>query len=255
MFIDTHSHLYLEQFDADIEEVILRAKECNIEKIYLPNIDSTTIDKMLSLEKRESSLFKSMIGLHPGSVNKNFHEELDLIFSYFEPHKFAAIGEIGIDLYWDTTYHKEQIEALEFQLDFAKLHNLPVVLHTRNSIDETIGIIEKKQEGDLKGIFHCFSGNLEQARKIIDLGFYLGVGGVLTYKKNELIPVIESVSLEHMVLETDSPYLPPVPYRGKRNESSYITLVAEKIAELKNIDIEEVGLVTSTNSYNIFGKL
>jgi TatD DNase family protein len=254
MFIDTHSHLYLEQFDTDISDVILRAKECNIEKIYLPNIDSTTIDDMLNLEKMEPNLFRSMIGLHPSSVNKNFQKELDLIFSTFEEHKFSAVGEIGIDLYWDTTYYKEQIEALEFQVDFAKLHNLPVILHTRNSIDETISIIEKKQKGDLKGIFHCFSGNLKQAHKIIDLGFYLGVGGVISYKKNELIPVIESVSLDNIVLETDSPYLPPVPYRGKRNESSYIILVAEKIAELKKIDMEEVGLVTSTNSNNIFRK-
>lgn len=254
MFIDTHSHLYLKQFDEDISEVILRAKESNIEKIYLPNIDSTTIDDMLNLEKMEPNLFRSMIGLHPGSVDKNFQKELDLIFNTFEEHKFSAVGEIGMDLYWDTTYHKEQIEALEFQLDFAQLHKLPVVLHTRNSIDETISIIEKSQKGDLCGIFHCFSGNLEQAKKIIDLGFYLGVGGVITYKKNELIPVIESVSLEHIVLETDSPYLPPVPYRGKRNESSYLTLIAEKIAEIKKVDIEEVGLVTSINSNNIFGK-
>ena len=252
MLIDTHAHLYLEQFDNDIDEVIQNAKANNITKIFLPNIDSTTISRMLELEKKDPGFFKSMIGLHPGSVDKNYRSELDIVRHELETGKYYGIGEVGIDLYWDKTFKQEQIIAFDTQVKWAKEFDLPVIIHARDSMDLTIEIIEKNQDGHLKGIFHCFTGNIDQAFKIMKTGFYMGIGGILTYKNSGLKNIIKEVPLEYLVLETDSPYLPPVPYRGKRNESAYIKNIAEQLAEIKNFSLEEVEEITSKNADVVF---
>ena len=252
MWIDTHAHLYLEHFDNEQENIIKRAKNAGIGRVYLPNIDSSSIERMLRMEALDPDLFRSMIGLHPGSVKKNYRDELELVFSEIENHKYAAVGEIGTDLYWDKTYIQEQVAAFEIQIDLAKEHGLPIVIHARDSMDMTIDIVEKKQDGNLKGIFHCFSGNLEQAKKVVDLGFKMGIGGVLTYKKSGLSEILGELPLDHFVLETDAPYLAPVPFRGKRNESSYIIYIAQKMAEIKNVAIEELMHITNKNVDSVF---
>jgi len=252
MLTDTHAHLYLEHFENDIETVIQNAKNNSIGKVYLPNIDNSTIEKMLYLESIDQDFFRSMIGLHPGSVNENFRAELDTMQSMIDNHRFCGIGETGTDLYWDRTFINEQIEAFETQIDWARKYQLPVIIHARDSMDLTIDIVKNKQDGSLKGIFHCFSGNIEQAKKIIDLGFYLGIGGVLTYKNNELAVIVEELPLDYFVLETDAPYLTPVPFRGKRNESSYLKYVAQKMSEIKKLQVDELENITSKNAENIF---
>lgn len=252
MLTDTHAHLYLEHFENDIETVIQNAKNNSIGKVYLPNIDNSTIEKMLYLESIDQDFFHSMIGLHPGSVNENFRAELDTMLSMIDNHRFCGIGETGTDLYWDRTFINEQIEAFETQIDWARKYQLPIIIHARDSMDLTIDIVKNKQDGSLKGIFHCFSGNIEQAKKIIDLGFYLGIGGVLTYKNNELAVIVEELPLDYFVLETDAPYLTPVPFRGKRNESSYLKYVAQKMSEIKKLPFNEIENITSKNAENIF---
>lgn len=252
MLTDTHAHLYLEHFENDIETVIQNAKNNSIGKVYLPNIDNSTIEKMLYLESIDQDFFRSMIGLHPGSVNENFRAELDTMQSMIDNHRFCGIGETGTDLYWDRTFINEQIEAFETQIDWARKYQLPVIIHARDSMDLTIDIVKNKQDGSLKGIFHCFSGNIEQAKKIIDLGFYLGIGGVLTYKNNELAVIVKELPLDYFVLETDAPYLTPVPFRGKRNESSYLKYVAQKMSEIKKLQVDELENITSKNAENIF---
>ncbi|MBK7094794.1 MAG: TatD family hydrolase [Saprospiraceae bacterium] len=252
MLTDTHAHLYLEHFENDIETVIQNAKNNSIGKVYLPNIDNSTIEKMLYLESIDQDFFRSMIGLHPGSVNENFRAELDTMQSMIDNHRFCGIGETGTDLYWDRTFINEQIEAFETQIDWAQKYQLPVIIHARDSMDLTIDIVKNKQDGSLKGIFHCFSGNIEQAKKIIDLGFYLGIGGVLTYKNNELAVIVKELPLDYFVLETDAPYLTPVPFRGKRNESSYLKYVAQKMSEIKKLQVDELENITSKNAENIF---
>ncbi len=253
MLIDTHSHLYLDQFNDDIDDVIRNAKANNVKMIFLPNIDSSTIDNMLALEKKDPAFFKSMIGLHPGSVDKNYKSELDIVKQELTKGNYTGIGEVGIDLYWDKTFKNEQIIAFETQVNWAKEFDLPVIIHARDAMDLTIDIIEKNQNGKLKGIFHCFTGDVNQAFKIMKTGFYMGIGGILTYKNSDLKDVIKEVPLEYLVLETDSPYLPPVPYRGKRNESAYIKHVAMKLAEIKNIPLEEVEEITGKNAAAVFG--
>jgi TatD DNase family protein len=252
MFTDTHAHLYLEHFDDDIDIILQNAKDSDIGKIYLPNIDSSTIEPMIQLESKYPLMLRSMIGLHPGSVNGDFQKELMIIEAAIQKHRFAGIGETGTDLYWDKSFLKEQIEAFETQLDWAIKYDIPIIIHARESLDLTIEIVRKKQKGNLKGIFHCFSGSLKQAKEVIDLGFLMGVGGVITYKKNELIEIVAELDSVHFVLETDSPYLPPVPYRGKRNESSYLVYVAQKFAEVKKISVELVKEITSNNAGRIF---
>lgn len=252
MLTDTHAHLYLEHFENDIETVIQNAKNNSIGKVYLPNIDNSTIEKMLYLESIDQDFFRSMIGLHPGSVNENFRAELDTMQSMIDNHRFCGIGETGTDLYWDRTFINEQIEAFETQIDWARKYQLPIIIHARDSMDLTIDIVKNKQDGSLKGIFHCFSGNIEQAKKIIDLGFYLGIGGVLTYKNNELAVIVEELPLDYFVLETDAPYLTPVPFRGKRNESSYLKYIAQKMSEIKKLPFNEIENITSKNAENIF---
>ena len=251
MFTDSHTHLYDEQLvidDAQIE----RAINAGVTKMYMPNCDSSTIKGMLELADKWPVNCMSMMGLHPCYVKKNYKEELALVTAWLEKRKFYAVGEIGLDYYWDLTFKNEQIAAFEYQTDLALQYNLPIVIHSRESTPDCIDIVRKKQNGQLKGIFHCFSGTIEEANQIIALGFYLGIGGVVTYKKSTLPDIIKEISLEHLVLETDAPYLAPVPYRGKRNESAYIPVIAEKIAEIKNITVSEVAATTTANTEKVF---
>jgi TatD DNase family protein len=253
MFIDTHTHLYSEEFDSDRYERINDAISKSVTKFYLPNIDSTSIEGMLKLEIHFPDQCFPMMGLHPCSVKENYREELDIIKKWLDLRRFSAIGEIGIDLYWDKTFFKEQELAFREQLFWALENNYTVVIHCRNAFDEIFSIL-KSFEKLPKGIFHCFSGDIVQAQKILSLGnFKLGIGGVVTFKNSGLDKVIGQLHLTDLVLETDAPYLAPVPFRGKRNESAYIPIIAEKIAQIKNITIEEVASITSKNAEEIFG--
>ncbi len=251
MLIDTHCHLYLEEFKQDMDEVMKRAMAAGIERFYLPAIDSSTTTAMLSLESAFPGTCYAMMGLHPCSVKENYKEELEEVNNWLSKRKFAAIGEIGLDLYWDSTFIKEQFEAFNVQIELAINNKLPIVIHTRNAMAETIEVVNNFK-GKIKGIFHCFGGTMEEAAQIIDLGFYLGIGGVVTYKKSGLDEVLKNIDLKHIVLETDAPYLTPVPFRGKRNESSYLKYIQERIAEIKNVSAEEVASITSTNASVIF---
>ena len=250
--IDTHTHLYLKEFENDFKEVVERARKAGIEKFFLPCINSETIDDMLRLEKNYSSIFFSMMGLHPCSVKENFLQELKVVEKYLSKRTFAAVGEIGLDFYWDTTFKNEQLEAFNIQMELALQFKLPIVIHTRNAINETIEAVTPFAAKGLKGIFHCFGENYETGKKIVELGFYIGIGGVLTYKKANLADAIKDIPLEYMVLETDAPYLSPVPYRGKRNESSYLIYIAESLAKAKNMSVEEIAEITSANAEKIF---
>jgi TatD DNase family protein len=250
--VDTHSHLYSEEFANDIAEVMQRAVSGGVTKIYLPAIDSKSADSMFSLEKAYPEHCFAMMGLHPCYVKDNYLEELDFVKRWLETRTFAAVGEIGLDYYWDRNFDNEQKEAFAFQIDLALGHKLPIVIHSRNSMEDTIAMVSSKQNGSLRGIFHCFSGSYEQARQIIDLGFLLGIGGVLTYKKSGLAEVVEKLPMEALVLETDAPYLTPVPFRGKRNETSYIKYVASRLAEIKRLPEDEVVKVTTANAEKLF---
>lgn len=221
--------------------------------MFLPNIDASSIAPMLALKKEFPDNIFCMMGLHPCSVDKKFQDELKVAKHWLTKGIFCGIGETGIDLYWDKTHFEQQVDSFTTQLSWAKEMNLPIIIHTRNSFDETFSIVSKNNSQDLRGIFHCFSGDEAQARKIISLGgFYLGIGGVLTFKNSGLAEAIKNIPLEHIVLETDAPYLPPVPFRGKRNESSYIKLIAEKLADIKQVSFEEVSRITTANAEKIF---
>lgn len=252
IFTDTHTHLYLEEFKNDINETIVRAVNAGIKYFIIPNIDNSTIEPMLQLCRKYQKNCFPAIGLHPGSVKKNYLQELALLESYTNNEKFVAIGEIGIDLYWDKTFIKEQIDAFKIQLSLAKKNNLPVIIHSRNSMDEIINIINDVQYQGIRGVFHCYSGNLQQALSLIDKGFMIGIGGVVTYKNSGLAKIVQEISLKNILLETDSPYLPPVPYRGQRNESAYIFEIATFIAQIKGCSIEEVAEITTQNAKEIF---
>lgn len=254
MLVDTHTHIYLDQFDDDRAEMMQRAKDNGVEKFYLPNIDSSSIDAMLNLEKLHPGTCVAMMGLHPCSVKENYKEELAIVKSWLDKRVFCAIGEIGIDLHWDTSTFEIQKEAFRTQIKWAKELDVPVVIHSRKSTKEVIDVLREEKDDRLRGIFHCFGGSVEEAKSIIDLGFYLGIGGVVTFKKAGLDKTMEDVPLENVVLETDSPYLSPSPYRGKRNESGYVKLVAEKLATIKNRTLEEVAEITSKNALDIFEK-
>jgi TatD DNase family protein len=254
IFCDTHAHLYLEEFDTDRETVVERAWKNGVEHILLPNIDSASINALLHLASCNPASCHPMIGLHPTSVKANWREELEIVAEYLDAPEycFRAVGEIGIDLYWDKTFAREQQEAFSLQLDLAIRHKLPVAVHTRNSFDIAADIIASKNDPDLKGVFHCFGGSLSQAERAISLGFMLGIGGVITYKNSGLQKVVAAIGTEHLLLETDAPFLPPVPHRGERNESSYIPLIAAKIAEVKGVDIETVAKVTTESARMLF---
>ena len=251
MLIDTHCHLYLEEFRQDSDEVIKRAIAAGVDRFYLPAVDSITTVDMLKLETQYPGVCIPMMGLHPCSVKDNYVAEMELVNSWLTNRKFAAIGEIGLDFYWDKTFIKEQYYVFNRQIELAIQYDLPIVIHTRDAMAETIDVI-KNYKGKARGIFHCFGGSLEEANHIIDLGFYMGIGGVVTYKKSGLAEVIKQIGLQNIVLETDSPYLTPVPFRGKRNESSYLKYIVEKIAEIKSLTVEEVATATSANALKVF---
>ena len=252
--IDTHTHLYSEQFDEDRDEAIKRAKEAGVEKFYLPAIDSETHEKMLELESQYPGKIFAMMGLHPCSVQpETWEKELALVKEYLDKRPFCAIGEIGIDLYWDKSTLDIQVKAFEQQIDWAIEMDLPIVIHTRESFNETFEVLERKKHPKLRGIFHCFSGNLDQAQHAIDLGFVLGIGGVVTFKNGKIDQFLNEIPLDKIVLETDPPYLAPVPHRGKRNESAYTALVLGKLVDLYKKDYKEIEAITNQNALNIFG--
>lgn len=253
VLIDTHAHLYAEEFAADIAGVIERAEAEGVKKFYLPAIDSTATGAMLGLEARFPGKCIAMMGLHPCYVKGNFKDELKQVGEWLAKRKFAAVGEIGLDMYWDKTYIKEQEEAFCIQTEWALAYSLPIVIHTRNAMKETIRIVKQYAPKGARGIFHCFGGTADEALEIAAMGFYLGIGGVVTYPKSGLAETLKQIGLQYLVLETDAPYLTPVPFRGKRNESSYLKYVVQKIAEAKNISIEEVAAVTTANAEKIFG--
>jgi TatD DNase family protein len=251
-WIDTHAHIYSKEFDADRADVIRLAEEQDVKKIYMPNVDHASIDAMLDAESRYPGVCFSMMGLHPCSVKKDFERELYIVEDWLSKRSFFAVGEIGTDLYWDKTFWEQQKEAFNIQVKWAKQYNLPIIIHCRESLDETIALVEHLQDGKLTGIFHCFSGSVEQAEKISKLNFFMGIGGVATFKNGGLDKVLPEISLDHIVLETDSPYLAPVPHRGKRNEPSYIPLVVQKIATYKNASVDEIQEKTTGNALKLF---
>ncbi len=252
MYIDSHAHLYLDQFDEDINEVIQRAVQSEVGKIMMPNIDSSTTEAMNDLASSYPKICYPMIGLHPCSVKENYKDELRHVEEQLGKRKYYGIGETGIDLYWDTTFKEQQIESFVQQISWSIQYKLPIVIHSRDSLDLTIELIEKHHHENLKGVFHCFNGTVSQAKRIQGVGFMMGMGGVITFKKAQLEEVISSISMDHMMLETDAPFLAPTPNRGKRNESSFIPLVAAKIAEVKNISLEEVQSITTANAKRLF---
>jgi len=251
MFIDTHSHIYSIEFERDFDEMIESARLKGVTDIYMPNIDSTTIIRMNEIAG-QYSFCHPMIGLHPCHVKENYKKELSVMESHLAQEHYVGVGEIGIDLYWDKTFFKEQEEAFRWQINMAKVAGLPFVIHSRDSLEMTISIVEELQDGSLSGIFHCFNGSLAEARRIIDIGFYLGIGGVVTYKNAGVDKVVAEVPVEYLVLETDAPYLSPVPYRGKRNEPAHILEIAKKVSEIKGVSIEEIGVKTTFSAKKIF---
>lgn len=253
-FIDTHTHLFASEFDNDIDIVIKNALDNGISKMLLPNIDSTTTTKMLQLCDRHPNNCYPMIGLHPCSVKKdNLEKEISHVEQMLSQNKFIAVGEIGLDLYWDKSTLDLQKIAFESQIEIAKKYQLPIVIHVRDSFDEAIEIVERLNDYNLSGVFHCFTGNLEEAQRIINLkNFYLGIGGVVTFKNGGINKIINQVSLDRIILETDSPYLSPTPFRGTRNESKYLLNIAHKMAELYNIDIEDIAKKTTKNAIDLF---
>ena len=251
--IDTHCHLYAAEFKQDINAVMERARKNGIQKFYLPAIDSETTTDMLAMETSYPGECFAMMGLHPCSVKENYKEELALVEAWLLKRPFVAIGEIGLDFYWDKTFTTQQYESFVMQMQWALQRNMPIVIHTRNAMNETINTVKPFAEKGLRGIFHCFGGSIEEANEIIDMQFLLGIGGVLTYKKSGLQQVLEKIDLVHIVLETDAPYLTPVPYRGKRNESSYLEFILQTLATVKNISKEEVAAITTANAEKIFG--
>lgn len=253
MLIDTHAHLYASQFEEDRTKMIQRAFDNGIEHLFLPNIDADSIPGMLELEKAYPNQCHAMMGLHPCSVDANYKETLAMMEKWFEERPFCAVGEIGLDYYWSKEFVSEQKDAFRTQCRWAKELDIPIVIHARDSLDDLIEIVREEKTDNFRGIFHCFGGSIEQANQIIELGFLMGLGGVLTFKKANIGEVVEQIDLKHLVLETDAPYLTPTPHRGKRNESAYIRLIAEKLAEVKGISVEEVGKVTSATALDLFG--
>ncbi len=253
IFTDTHTHLYSKDFDEDRSIVIQNAIDEGVTRLFMPNVDSKSIEGMLEVEKTFSVNCFSMMGIHPCSINENYLDELNLVEQWLSKRKFVAIGEIGIDLYWDKTFFSQQQDAFRKQIQLAKKYNLPYVIHSRNSFNEVMEIVSEFKNDNLKAIFHCFSGNVEQAEQVIASGnFKLGIGGVVTFKNSGLDKVVEAIDLKHLVLETDAPYLAPVPHRGKRNDPNYLILVAKKIAEIKGVSLEEVAAITTQNSLEVF---
>lgn len=252
ILVDTHTHLYLDDFDADWREVVDSAIESGVKYMLLPRIDSETFEDQKKLSEFYPDNCLSMVGLHPTSVNADFEKELVIIENELRTTHYVAIGEIGIDLYWDQTFKEQQKEAFRRQLIWAKEFELPVSIHMRDSFNEIYQIVKEEKTSALNGIFHCFTGTLEESKKIIELGFKMGLGGILTFKNAGLAEVVKDIPMEHLVLETDAPFLSPVPFRGKRNESKYLVQIAEKLAEIKGITLTEVAKVTTANAASVF---
>lgn len=252
IIIDTHCHLYSDEFKNDIAQVISDAQQEGVQQFFLPNIDSSSIDAMLRLEAGYPGVCMAMMGLHPCSVKENYMDELQTVESWLQKKSFAAVGEIGLDFYWDRTFEQQQYEAFRQQIALALRYELPIVIHTRAAMQSCIDVVSEYAGSGLKGIFHCFGGSLEEAEQITALGFYLGIGGVLTYKKSGLAEVLKHIGMDRIVLETDAPYLAPVPKRGKRNESAYLKYVIAVLAEIKNISPEEIARITTANATFVF---
>lgn len=251
-YIDTHAHIYSPKFDSDRDEVVQRAMDNGIRHIFMPNIDVESIDAMMEAELKYPDVCIPTMGLHPCDVDKHFEKQLYVMEDWLDKRSFAAIGETGLDLYWDKTFFEHQKEALKIQIEWAKKKDLPIILHCRESMDETIALVKELNDDGLTGIFHCFTGSLEQAQEIVSMGFLLGIGGVATFKNGGLDKVLPELGLEHLVLETDAPYLAPVPHRGKRNSPEYIPLIAHRVAELTGTDLETVSEITNRNAKGIF---
>ena len=254
MFIDTHTHLYDDRLDETAQDAMIqRAIDAGVHKLYMPNCDLATVDGMMRIARDWPDHCVPMMGLHPCYVKEDYQQELDQMKVLLDKTPFAAVGEIGLDYYWDKTFVPQQKEAFEQQIDWALERDLPIVIHSRESTQDCIDIVRRKQNGKLRGIFHCFSGTAEEARQIVEIGhFWLGIGGVVTYKNSTLPDIVAAVPVDYLVLETDAPYLSPVPHRGKRNESSYIPLIAAKVADIKGLSIEELGAVTTASAGKIF---
>lgn len=251
--IDSHVHLYDEKFDADRDAMIQRALDAGIERLYMPNCNSETVEGMLAIEKQYPGICFAMMGVHPCYINANYKEELDRVEYWLQQREFVAIGEIGLDYYWDKTYVQEQKEAFTRQMEWALAKKRPVVIHMRESTRDTLDLVKPFSQRGLTGVFHCFSGSLETAREIIEMGFYLGLGGVLTYPKAGIQQVIQEIDIQHLILETDAPYLSPVPHRGRRNEPAFLPHVATMLADLKKISLEELRAKTNNNCVSLFG--
>ena len=254
IFTDTHTHLYLEEFDADRAEVIQNAREKGVERILLPNIDSTTLNRLRKMVSAYPENCFPMMGLHPTSVTEDFEKELALVENELQTENYYGVGEIGIDLYWDQTFAEEQKEAFRRQLQWAKKYGLAVSIHTRNAFEPVLQIVKQELTDALQGVFHCFTGTLKEAKQLLDTGFKLGIGGIVTFKNSGLAETVAVLPLESLVLETDAPYLTPVPFRGKRNQSAYLIYIAQKIAGVKNIPVEEVAAVTTATADGLFFK-
>lgn len=250
---DTHTHLYSEEFDQDREQVIQKAIDAGVSRFFIPSIDSSYTLNMYDLESQFPENIFLMMGLHPTYVKENYLDELAHVEAELEKRKFYAIGEIGIDLFWDKTFLQQQQQAFKHQIQLAKKYNLGINIHCRDAFEEVFEVLESEKDNKLFGIFHCFTGNLEQANQAISLGMKLGIGGVSTFKNGKIDQFLNQIDLKHIVLETDSPYLAPVPFRGKRNESSYTLLIAQKLSEIYNISVEEIASITTENSKVVFG--
>ncbi len=251
--IDTHSHIYLEQFDSDRDEMIQRASETGVDMILMPNVDVATIQPMLDVEQKFPLKCKSMMGLHPTSVDLDYKKQLEIMYPFFAKNDFCAVGEIGIDLYWDKTYLEQQIEAFEIQLNWAKEFNLPVVIHARDAFDEIFSVLDNFDTDSISGVFHSFTGNIQQGKKILDYkNFYLGINGVVTFKNSGLDKVVSELGYDKLVLETDAPYLTPTPFRGKRNEPSYLSYVIEKLSALFEVSKHTIIKQTTSNADKLF---
>lgn len=250
---DTHTHLYAEQFDEDRDEMMKRAFEQGVQRFFVPAIDSSYYLRMFELERQYSEQVFLMAGLHPTHVGENYLDELDVVEKMLEKHRFYAIGEIGVDLYWDKSFLKQQLEAFKLQIEWAKSRKMPIVIHCREAFDEIFAVLDECNDDNLNGIFHCFTGDEDQANTILNYGFKLGIGGVVTFKNGGLDKFLSRIDPGHIVLETDAPYLAPVPFRGKRNESSYLTQVIEKLAELYQLSVSELAEITTQNSKDVFG--
>jgi TatD DNase family protein len=254
-WIDTHAHIFSDEFKPDRHDTIQRAIEQGVTRMFMPNIDHTSIDNMLEVESRYPAHCLAMMGLHPCSVKKDFEKELYKVEEWLFKRKFAAVGEMGTDLYWDKTFWDQQKEAFIIQVGWAKKLGLPIVIHCRESIDQTLELLEPLKDERLTGVFHCFTGNLEQAKRVIDLGFFLGLGGVATFKNGGLDQVVPHLEPGAIVLETDSPFLAPVPHRGKRNEPSYIPGIAIKVADMMKVSVDELAVLTTRNARRLFNDI